>query len=224
VAYRLFTTYYQQRKASRRDELDLCLKLNQAAFDDTTVLAENCDRLPGIWGRWFTCDHRQMYADLLALAADSKPDDIGVISNTDILFTSLALTTIEFHIQPDEVYALTRWDITPRGHKLFEAAHSQDAWVFRGPPKENIGGNYPFGHPGCDNRFAHELDAAGYKVLNPSRDIHTYHLHLSGHRPGNTPENRVPGPYLFVSPHKIGGEPTYAHPAKVSKRASQVQR
>src|SRR5574343_1660426 len=209
MAFLLFTTCYEESHAPRQQELELCEHINRSAFDETYVMDESTGR--------------QRYADLLTPARKlAARDDIVVIANGDIIFTWHTLKRC-YKIQADEAYALSRWDITPEGIKLFNLSSSQDAWVFRGPPKHGIGGDYPFGVPGVDNKFAFELQAAGYKVLDPSRDIKSYHLHLSKHRPHNKPENRVSGPYLFVSPHKLGEQPRYkVIPASmVSRRASQ---
>lgn len=230
MAFRLYTTWYREWHARRRGELVACLAANCQTFDAVTVLSENCPRPVEFAGLWFEGFQRQKYADLLALAAKADPDDIVILANTDIFFAPPGecrnretLELIGQSIQPGEVYALSRWDILGESnYKLFDKAASQDAWVFRGPPQPNLGGDYFFGVPGVDNRFANELDAAGYRVLNPSRDIRSYHLHLSQHRPGNTAANRVSGPYLFVSPHKLGEAPRYHRPKTISKNASQV--
>lgn len=54
----------------------------------------------------------------------------------------------------------------------------------------------------CDNRIAYEIKKAGYNISNPSRTIHTWHLHNSGVR-GYNPAIRnedtvVSQPYLNV--------------------------
>lgn len=218
---RLFTTYYEPRNEARRQELDLCLQMNCQAFDSVTILTEGPGRPAWFNGLGDNWGIRPQYANAI-LSASHAGDGVVVIANSDIIIPQSSLEQIDCNLRPNEAYALTRWDITENGIRLFDRVHSQDVWAFRGPPKPNIGGDYFFGVPGCDNRFAYELQAAGYEVLNPSRDIRTYHLHLSGYRPGNKPENRVPGPYLFVKPHHLGEKPQYSTPFRISKRASQV--
>lgn len=225
MATRLFTTLYDELDDKRRAELHEAIRLNLGDFDRVTVVAEDMDcgrGFPGIWVNW---TRRQKFADLLNLASAADSDDVVIIANTDMVIQSTWLRIIGENLAPYEAYALTRWDVDREcNKKLFDRVYSQDVWAFRGPPKQDIGGDYYFGVPGVDNRFAHELDAAGYKVLNPSKTIRTYHLHLSGIRNGNKPENRVPGPYLFVKPHALGEEPEYVRPQSISKRASQYQR
>lgn len=235
MPYRLYTTYYREWHHRRRAEMNACLLLNRQIFDEVTVLSENCPRLLNFEARWFDCSHRQRYDDVLALAADASPEDIAVIANTDIAFTDPSaersatdasraeLDKINEHLQPNEAYALSRWDVTPQGPRLFDKAWSQDAWIFRGPPKPSIQAAFHFGVPGVDNRFAHELDAAGYTVLNPARSIFSYHLHQSAYRTSNISQNRVPLPYLWIHPHRLGEKPRYKRPNRASKRPSTYQ-
>lgn len=54
----------------------------------------------------------------------------------------------------------------------------------------------------CDNAIANRLENAGYNVLNPSKDIRTFHLHNSGIR-NYTSKDRVPPPYKLIHPHNL---------------------
>jgi hypothetical protein len=222
--YRLFTTYYRTANPGRQGELDFALEANIGAFHSVYVYAEKCERPDWFTGYWLNND-RKKFADLLAAAtANSKPGDVVAIANSDIVFTRPTLGHIEDVLHADEVYCLSRWDFVPgKGCTLFDRADSQDAWIFRGPPKPNIGGDFYFGMPGSDNKIAHELDAAGYTVLNPSRDIRVHHPHVSGERTSNKPEWRVPLPYLLVAPSMVDGPPRYERPKKLSKRAGSFQ-
>jgi hypothetical protein len=181
--FRLFTTYYREPHPDRREELDLCLSLNCATFDSTCVLADNVEKPHWFRGHWKSQPERQTYQQLIqwaqGMCAGNEPsvadddmrdrlgrpplpsDDIVVIANCDILLDRRQLDVIAENLQANECYALTRYDFAPKtGARLWNVDYSQDAWVFRGPPMLDIGGGYPFGVPGCDNRFAHELDAA----------------------------------------------------------------
>lgn len=224
MAYKLFTTWYAEPVRRRRLELEFCLGENLSHFDEVCVLAQSVDRPEGFRGQWFSGHERQTYADLLALAGSASPQDIVVIANTDVVIPRYSLDGIAANIAAGQAYCLSRWDMSAAsGINLFDSMSSQDAWAFLGPPRASIAGNAPIGLPGCDNRFAAELDAAGYVVLNPSHDIRVFHFHQSQHRPGNRPENRVPLPYLFVAPHKLGESPRYTRPRRASRRASNFQ-
>jgi hypothetical protein len=62
--------------------------------------------------------------------------------------------------------------------------------------------------PGCDNRLVAEVQAAGWTVSNPSRDIKTIHVHGSRIRTAtNHVNHRLPPPYLFVQPAHLGETP-----------------
>ena len=56
------------------------------------------------------------------------------------------------------------------------------------------------GKPGCDNRFAYELRAAGLRVLNPASSIIALHLHASDIRNYVHGPDTVQGAYAAVVP------------------------
>lgn len=68
-------------------------------------------------------------------------------------------------------------------------------------PHHNFRANDIFVH-NCDNRIAHELQQAGYLVLNPSKSIRCIHYHVSEQRNYNravrNADTVVPPPYAFV--------------------------
>lgn len=221
MACQLVSTYWQAGHAERQAELETCLRLNELAFDCVTILSERVPRPSWFRGRWFEGSQRQTFADLIALAADTAADDVVVLANTDIIMLTESLAVIETHIRPGEAYALSRWDLLADGQlpRLFNCRSSQDTWVFRGPPRAAIGGHYRHA-PGCDNRFAHEIAAAGYRVTNPARTIQTWHLHRVPIRNTNRAEDRIPLPYLFIRPARLGAAPCYHCPTTLSDRPS----
>lgn len=195
MADRLYATHYSEPCVERREELTLCFAVNLDSFDAFALLPR---------------DTRPRFSDLLEDARrDAEANDVVVVANADILIPSNTLRIINEHLRENQVYCLNRWEVSSRqGIHLWDVEYGQDAWVFRGPPKPNIGGDYWFGLPGVDNRFAHELDAAGYEVLNPSKDIRTYHIHASNKRTAtNNEAHRVPPPYLYIAPHHLGETP-----------------
>lgn len=208
MAYRLFTTYYHEPSITRRRELDLALKVSQAAFDYVTVLAESVARPDWFRGDWWVGEARQTFCDMIALAANAGPGDVVAIANCDVIVPRSELEKIDAALQPNEAYCLTRWELDGQwAMQVWDVGYSQDVWVFRGPPRASIGGHYGFGLRGCDNRFSHELAAAGYDTRNPSKTIETYHVHNSGKRTEtNTEAHRVPPPYLYLTPVELGAE------------------
>jgi hypothetical protein len=134
-------------------------------------------------------------------------DDLCVIGNGDIAFTQQSIAQIAEHLKPKAVFALSRTELGKAEPDPLD--YQQDAWAFRGRLPTDIG-DYPFGCWGSDNRFAHELDAAGWQVLNPSKTIKTFHVHGSGYRTHmSTDAHRVPPPSLYFMPHELGELPVY---------------
>ena len=220
MAYRLYTTHYRDKNPVRRLDYELCLAVNVTAFDVVTVVSEDVLE-PVLPCEWYILDRRPTFRDVADLAANAEPDDIVVITNSDIFFTRCELEKMNSLVRV-EAYSLSRWDVLKGGIRLFDHRYTQDAWVFRGPPRFK-GGDFVFGQPGSDNRITHELDASGYKVYNPSRSIKAYHVHMPEQRNLNLPELRVPLPYLFVEPAKLGERPKYFRPKKLSKNAGHHQ-
>jgi hypothetical protein len=166
----------------RQHELRLCWDRNAVAgFDITT--------------------HASGQPSFNALLSLCLPDAVNVIANSDIYFERSAVAYFR-GIDPGEVWALSRWDITDQGPLLWDHADSQDVWVIHGTPRD-IDAPFRIGTPGCDNRLAYLLVDAGYDVRNPSYTVQTYHLHRHPHRSylvdGRKVE-RVPGPYHLVRP------------------------
>lgn len=204
MTYRLFTTEYNETREQRERELSFCLSVNSRSFDDLYVTGEY--------------ERRQKFSDLLTQASDwSGPRDINVIANCDIIIERRWLDMMHVSLGENQVYCLTRWELATM--QLWDVGYSQDVWVFRGPPKKNIGGEYWFGVPGCDNRFSWELRAAGYEVLNPSKSIPTWHVHQSRLRTEtNCRAHRVPPPYLYLEPCALGEQQKRVEALTLSER------
>jgi hypothetical protein len=175
----LFYNYFQ---SDRQNELDFCLEKNKQVFDRVIVF-----------------EGKHTFEKMFSLAKEF-PNDINVFCNSDIYFTE---TESLNKIKDKECYALTRWDKKGKRIKFFNRPDSQDAWVFRGVPK-NIKANFYPGMWGCDNRLAYEIQKAGYKALNPSLTIITVHVHEKDTRNyERTNENTVPPPYVRLAPCTI---------------------
>jgi hypothetical protein len=209
MRFNLFTTYYHDSRVERRDELLQCLLCNAASFDSVNVMVQG--EAPLAWNlsglNLRLSPHRQRYCDLLAwMSGLVEHDDVSIIANCDLIIPPISLDQIAKNLDGQGCYCLGRYDLQEQASpRLWEVDYSQDVWAFAGKLMRGIGGDYFFGVPGCDNRFAHELHKAGYRVENPSRSIRTYHFHQSKQRTlTNTQKHRVPPPYLFVAPHALG--------------------
>lgn len=152
---------------------------------------------------------RPTFSDLLTLC---RPGMVNVIANADIFFDAKGVAQItHFYAALTEEHryktalALSRWDMRPDGTSvLYDHPDSQDVWVVYGLPNP-INIPWPLGVPGIDNRVAWELINAGFKVLNPSKTIRTYHLHevrWRSYEQVASPRliERVPPPYSYAKP------------------------
>jgi len=172
----------------RREELREVWRRNDILFDEQTHPTG-----------------RPSFSELFRMC---KPDRVNVIANADIYLERLAQGP-----PPMNCWALSRYDIDPTGAAtLWDHTDSQDCWIVAGGPYE-VDAPYPMGVPGCDNALIHALEKAGFKVSNPSKTIHTYHLHLSNYRSyldggngngrGGKKLERVPPPYGFSKPTEL---------------------
>lgn len=177
----IFISQYGEKNPKRRDELVECYQKNLHIASEIYGITDN--------------HSRTTYQDLFNKINEvTRPDDINIVANSDIYFDETINNCSK--ITQDECYALTRYNVLKKEIVFEDTPGSQDCWIFRGKIKE---GNFdiPMGIPGCDNRIAHELREAGYKVYNPSKVIKSYHLH-------NTPKSyddntqRIEPPYYLV--------------------------
>jgi len=211
----LFTTYYEDEKRQR--ELDLVLSLNEGSDSiDCVYLLDESGRL----AQAKQISGRPTFQQIFDYVNEvTKVDDINIVANSDIFFDEEGIEIAKLLLEPNDCWALTRWDIIPERRiseqrsdiwsttyipehaEFMNRRDSQDTWVFRGKVKP---GNYDFqiGMPGCDNRMAYELQQAGYNISNPSLTIKTFHLHKGEERSWHG-KPQVPQPYLLINPTEI---------------------
>jgi len=191
---RIVTQYYTDGDATRQREIDFCLQSNLAhpAIEQVVIHLAKQDR--------------PTFQQLLRLARIlSAPDDINIIANSDIYFDDTLVRCLG--MKPNELYSLGRWDVSANGPVLFDNDCAQDAWFFRGPPRD-FPCEFCMGHPGCDNRLSWEAKKAGYDVYNPARTIRGLHVHASEIR-HYCSRDRIRGEYLFVTPTELESNPQY---------------
>jgi hypothetical protein len=145
---------------------------------------------------------RPSYNDIFLLTKDFT-DSVNIISNTDIVFDDVFIESIEnFGIKPNDILALSRWDYV--NSELNEIRHhdradSQDCWIKYGAFPYMTDADFTMGVAGCDNRIAAIMFESGFNVLNPSKSVQTYHLHLT-HKRNYSASNMVKGKYLLLTP------------------------
>jgi hypothetical protein len=197
----LLTQYPCVGDQKRQTEFDNCLSKNleNPHFSRVALLQEPGVGVPrhqkiDLWH----VDGRLTYKVAVAMAA-TYYDEICVLANADIMFDDSIYHIIEKDLR-NTVVCLSRDDAVERQFEGQSAgAVSQDVWIFNSPLRgvEKMWLDFQLGRPGCDNRFAYELEQhAGYKLVNPAKLIKVTHVHAG---PPNWDESRrVPKPYVYV--------------------------
>jgi hypothetical protein len=212
----LILNYYVDKRADRNAELQTCFmrNLNNPDIHNIVVVSNESDYLSLV----DKCENKHK---IIPIITESRPtfndyfgitrtlfngeDNINIISNLDIIIPSETLKLVGNYINNNTCLALSRWDIQDLDKNissLFDRADSQDTWIFLGSVK-NIGmADFTLGKAGCDNKIAYLLSENGYYVINPSKTLKTYHLHLTNVRNylnvvGEAIE-RVPPPYKLI--------------------------
>lgn len=180
----LFVNTYIDPNEERNKELIECLRLNKINNPSFCI---------------YELQGRPTFKDFFnCINSVTLPTDINIIINSDIYLPE----GFNVNPEPDDCFALSRYDIQPDGSAIhYPNPSSQDTWIFRGAIRMVENCSFVLGVPGCDNKIAYQLRQAGYKVTNPSLSIKTYHLHLSNvrrlaKRGGKI--FRLPKPYLVI--------------------------
>jgi hypothetical protein len=200
----LFTSYFKHPNIKRQEELNFCRDIN-AKLNFNFIYTYYDDELPN-------------YSSFFE-KFNSYPNDINILTNSDIFFKSESLEQIRTYFtnlndedRKKTCIALTRWEyfdentITPPRFQ-----DSQDTWIFYGNVfYDDSIDDVTLGTPGCDNRILAELIYRyKYTVINPSLSIETYHYHLTGDATRTYLDSlcertrMVQGPYEFLPPHYL---------------------
>lgn len=203
--------WYNEKNAQRERELLNCIENTVDGMEVDRVIClhqagESCP-VPGVENVMVT--HRPTYKDFFEKANElTEKGDIVIISNTDIYPTNGVGDLIE-KIKPNEVYALARWDEqSDKSLVHLDRWDTADTWVFKSPIKPVNNCDFQLGQAGCDNAIAARLQDAGYSVLNPSKTVKFAHYHQSQVL-NYTDRDRIGKPYLLITPHELGQEPSY---------------
>lgn len=201
----LFIPYYIDKSDSRMQELNKCLAKNtdNDSIDRVFIIHDLPIVLfPNKKGERIiemNIQYRPTYAAMFDIINSvTGPDDWNILINSDIYLDD----TIELinKYTSNDFIALSRWDVDKDGNsKHHNTWDSQDAWAFKGKSKRINNADFFQGIAGCDNAIADRAERAGYRVLNPSKTIKTYHLHNTGIR-NYSPNVKVPKPYKMVTP------------------------
>jgi len=194
----LLAGYHHSTVFARQCEYDYCLarNLENPHIGSIVLFCEGDPPLlhDKLWIVPIT--ERPTYQQYIEFANKNRQGKVVVLANSDIYFDATIAQVGS--ISGNKAYALSRWDVDVNGSaRLFNRADSQDVWVWK-PPLTLDAAEFWLGSPGCDNRFAALLAKAGLAVLNPSRIVKSYHVHLTNFRGGYGP--RVRGPQKQVAP------------------------
>jgi len=194
---RLCVNPYFQNDMRRQEELDDCFLSNveDGYFDE--IVQITCRDIP------------PFDAYVHALETSTTIDNaISVFCNSDVYFDESIVDLCQ--LGENDFACLTRHEKDGDSWRLWEECghRSQDAWAYRGKckiPLDKLARIKP-GMPGVDNHIAWLAREAGYRVVNPSRDVRVYHLHADQSRRPGIEKERVSPPYLHVWPHHFGEE------------------
>jgi len=206
----LLIDYYKfsLHNPDRQQELDTCFydNINNSNFFKVHIFSD--DELPYTSERVIhnKLGKRLTYVDYFEYAKNNIPKgDIVVLSNSDIYFDD-TISKVNNIDLTSTILALTRW-CPYHGHKIvdnqIELYHnhdkSQDVWVWKNVLQnyEDKDCNFTLGKLGCDNKIAYLFTQIGYKVINPSLEIITYHLHKEDET-RTYGKDRISEPYLFI--------------------------
>lgn len=217
MKYNLFINFYRDKNPKRQEELEYCLFKNLLSFDTVNVVAhpDDCsyferitNNIKGKAALRVIIDQveRPTYSYFFQIINQLYPSsgNINVISNTDIFIPkdTLKKSDIFFNQNLNICLALSRWELGPNlsedTAQLLDRWDSQDTWLFNGAVSNIEHSDFNLGTRGCDNAIAERIERAGYDVINPSKTLKTYHLHLTNIR--NYNDDLVPQPYKFLNP------------------------
>lgn len=192
----LFMSYFQTSDNQRRNhELNKVMQANIECRSITKIfnLGSHYEHPKVV-----NLPHERPTYTQFVKAVNENCGDYNIIANSDIYFTDEIdhIKSIDFH---NTALALSRYNVIGQRKELFNHKESQDTWIFKGKVKQVQNCDFVMGKPACDNRFAYELAAVGYRVINPSIDIKTYHLHEVNKR-SYTESDRLPGAVLYIKP------------------------
>jgi hypothetical protein len=174
---------YTVADAARQAELDRCW---QSLFANKHI-----DELIEI-------DGRPTFQDMFDQANETAgDDDITLVVNSDC---HLDETAADFGcMTANEFWCLTRHENGRNGWELWDVPFSQDGWAWRGNCRIKSAYFLP-GTMGCDSVLAYHAYVSGYRVRNPAKSIRLCHHHAGEQR---TALERLPGPYVYLSPHDV---------------------
>jgi hypothetical protein len=204
----LYVNFYTDKSSVRQQELVHCQCMNGQlnSIDQIYMIVDDVER----YKHWKTdypkiqlhfMSSRPTFTDFFKLSNQTQnhPQQINIVANTDIYFTS-SLDKLKTFNWKNRALCLSRQDTIIN--------YSQDVWAWQGPMK-NISSQSSFflGIPGCDNRIAYVLHSNGYELHNPAKEIIAIHVHTSMVR-NYAESSRIQEDGVYVDPTYLGEHST----------------
>lgn len=198
----LYASYYIDPNPARQQELDLCLLKNvlNKHINRIYLLLEYPivkDILSNEKIKVIYIKGRPEYNTFFEFINErTDPSEWNIIANSDIYFDETVEVLNSYNGKVS--VCLTRWEVEKSKTSFLNRPDSQDAWCVKGEIK-GVDGCFTLGKCGCDNAIMDRFHKAGYKAINPSKTIKSYHLHLSGARSYDV-NDKVKPPYMILNP------------------------
>lgn len=207
----IFVSVYKEPNETRNKELVHCLlqNINNENVDKVYILLEPSSEYKPESSKEVVIQlhKRPTFGSYFEVVNSvSGREDINIIINSDIYFDKESIELIKSNLSNNQCFALTRYDVHEDStHTFLGRRDSQDSWCFKGKIRYSaMMRNFHLGKPGCDNRIAHEIQKARYKITNPSKTIKSYHLHNSQVKSyERTADHIVKPPYLRIDPTEL---------------------
>lgn len=195
----LITSLYHEKNEVRRNEYKRCLSKNLVhplieeivIFFDTKNPDPSNNLLQYIQNSSVRIEYiegRPRFKCLCEYANQEYPDRKIIIANADIYFNE-TLSSIRTVGLEDMFIALTRWDEDKTGKlREFNNEYSQDVWIFKTPVRTLCITEAELGTWTCDAKIGKSIYEAGYKIINPSKEVKSCHVHSSNIRNYTVPK------------------------------------
>jgi hypothetical protein len=220
MQFNLIVNYFSAKDPERKKEIDYCFRKNLEnreigkifVFVGREELSAFSELDKQKKAEVIIHDQRPTYNDYFGITS-KNPMGLNAMCNADIFFDESTIAGLKkWSWKKDICFALSRWDlpeldvnVRESRAQLFDREDSQDTWIFFGVVPNIKAANFTPGIAGCDNAIASILQNSGFKVLNPSRTIKTFHCHATNLRNYviGKPTEKIPPPYLYIKPTQL---------------------
>lgn len=210
--------YYIDKNARRRQENELCLRLNASNNAITHVILLNereytekeLGNPPMDKVQQVVVGKRLTYLDVFHYAKDNLSGYV-VLANADIFFDK-SIDNLRTAALANErrMFCQLRYEFSSSIKRLQDCVttclrpDSQDAWMWHSSLELPDGAkkilNINMGLAGCDNKLVYVMSLIGIECYNEPERIRTYHYHDSQVRTYD-PMKPIPGPWCAIFPH-----------------------